>query len=212
MGRRPKVSVNMAISLDGKISTRSYTPARFTSAKDSQRLLELRSKADALLVGRGTLEADSMRMVVPKELLQAKPGPLRCVVSSKGEWETQHPIFHSEGPLVVLYSYGEGKKVSGAESVVVSDLLGLFADLSLRGVEHVHCEGGGELLRSLLEEDVVDEIFLTWASGVVFGGERAPSLVGKTGYFLTMSRHFELRSMKSSDEGECFLHYARKAI
>ena len=61
---RPTILVNFAISADGKISTVNKDPSQFTSAQDHQRLLEIRKRADALLVGRTTLEADNMSMTL----------------------------------------------------------------------------------------------------------------------------------------------------
>ena len=62
---RPTVLINFAISADGKISTVNKDPAHFTSTRDLQRLLKIRGRADALMVGRGTLEADNMSMTSP---------------------------------------------------------------------------------------------------------------------------------------------------
>jgi dihydropteroate synthase len=58
------VVVNLAITADGKISTTEKSPSHFTSKKDLQRLMEIRTQADAILVGRGTLEADQMSMAM----------------------------------------------------------------------------------------------------------------------------------------------------
>ena len=65
---RPTIVINFAITADGKVSTVNKDPAHFTSKADLQRLLSIRTKADAILVGRGTLEADQMSMTIPPEL------------------------------------------------------------------------------------------------------------------------------------------------
>ena len=207
---RPRVSVNMAMTLDGKIATKAYTPARFTSAKDGQRLLELRAGADALLVGRGTLEADSMRMTVPSDLLGNRLGPKRCVISYSGRWNAQHPLFQSEGPQVILYSAeGNGVGSAEAEAVKVNSVKDVMADLWTRGVRHLHCEGGGMLLYDLFSQDCVDQLFLTWAAGVAFGGGGAPTIAGKPAPFLTETRHFRLVEYELGEQEECYLHYQR---
>jgi len=98
---RPTVLINFAITADGKISTVNRDPAQFTSAQDLQRLLEIRKRADALLVGRGTLEADNMSMVIPPEL---KPShqPLRCIASCMGDFDLGHRVFHTSGGAIHL--------------------------------------------------------------------------------------------------------------
>ena len=63
--KRPFLSLNFALSADGKISSVVKRPSGWTSRDDHARLLDLRKDADALLVGRGTLEADRMAMKAP---------------------------------------------------------------------------------------------------------------------------------------------------
>ncbi|MGL4402031.1 MAG: RibD family protein, partial [Luteolibacter sp.] len=89
----PRISTNLAISADGKISSSPPRPSGWTSRADHARLLELRGNADAILVGRGTLEADRMTLTVPGKLVQ----PLRCVVSRNGVLDPAHPIFTKQG-------------------------------------------------------------------------------------------------------------------
>ena len=68
----PTVSLNFAISADGKISSIDRRPSDWTSKDDFERLLALRLEADALLVGRGTLVADAMNMTIPARLNPAR--------------------------------------------------------------------------------------------------------------------------------------------
>jgi riboflavin biosynthesis pyrimidine reductase len=77
-------------------------------------------------------------------------------------------------------------------------------------VATVHCEGGGELARSLFDLDLVDTIHLTWAGHHLFGGRGAPTITGLPGDFLPASRHFRLDHFEPRpDLGECFLSYRR---
>lgn len=211
----PWLSANMLISLDGKISTPSNQPAIFSSALDSQRLLELRGDCDVLLVGRGTWEADSMRMTVPEHLRSGKAQPARCVFSGRGRWNLEHPMFAAEGGTILL---AHTAPVSGDDSffslkntelVQCEDVVELCKILYAKGYKRVHCEGGGQLLRSLLAFDLLDELFLTWAGHIQIGGSHAPSLTGRKAAYLPSSRHFALHSMQVNAEQECFLHYLR---
>ncbi|MFM8788795.1 MAG: RibD family protein, partial [Chthoniobacterales bacterium] len=87
----PEVSANFALSIDGKIAARGKGPTSFTSSRDRRRMLELRAESDAVLVGRGTLEADDMPLRLPSAKLRARrtragksAEPLRVVVSNSG--------------------------------------------------------------------------------------------------------------------------------
>jgi len=202
--KRPFLSTNFALSADGKISSVQKRPSGWTSREDHARLLELRKHADALMVGRGTLEADRMTMKAPHD-------PLRCVVSRSGEFDPSHPLFHTPGgPVHLLATEGKARKIPGA-ILHQGSLEGFLDELAGLGVRHVHCEGGGELVFALLERDLVDEIHLTWAGHTLFGGREAPTLGGVPGDFLPASREYELAEFDPRLEtGECFLSYRRK--
>ena len=202
---RPNLSLNLAISADGKISSVAKRPSGWTSQEDHSRLLALRKGADALLVGRGTLEADRMTMKSPGD-------PLRCVVSRGGGFDPEHPLFHTPGGAVhLLVTEGVAPEISGA-TVHRGTLAGFLETLAGLGVERIHCEGGGELVRELAELDAIDEIHLTWAGHTLFGGREAPTLSGVPGSYLPRSRAFELTEFDPRPEsGECFLSYRRKA-
>lgn len=207
---RPKVTVNMVISLDGKISTRNKASATFSSDEDFHRLLQLRRECDVLLVGRGTLETDEMSMTVPAEYLKSESQPLRCVLSRTGAWNLEHKIFHSEGGQILLAQYqAQSVEIDGAEVLVVSSLGELLQILAARGFQHVHCEGGGELLGELFAQDLVDELYVTWAGHICIGGQTAPTLTGVMQEYLSETKMFTLQSLEANSSGECFLKYVR---
>ncbi len=200
---RPHLSINFAISADGKISSAAKRPSGWTSAADKARFKQLREGADALLVGRGTLEADRMTMTAPGN-------PWRCVVSRSGRFDPAHPLFHtSGGPIHLLATEGEAMEIPGA-TVHHGKLADFLAELSAAGIRHVHCEGGGKLVRELAAMDAIDEIHLTWAGHTLFGGREAPTLTGSPADFLPASREYELVAFEPQPEvGESFLSYRR---
>jgi len=205
----PLITANMAISLDGKISDKNREAARFTPKADLARLLELRVGAGAILVGKKTLEADNMRMTIPDKFLDGKAGPLRCVISREGKWNHDHPAFSINDPELVLFRMEPGIAEHGEIPVKsIQDCVGYLRD---RGVERIHCEGGGELLRSLLEENLLDELNLTWNGAAIIGGAQAPTLTGSSPEYLMISQHFELVDFSTGRESECYLKYRKKA-
>ena len=200
---RLTVSINFAISADGKISSAQKRPSGWTSKEDHARLLELRKEADALMVGRGSLEKDRMTMRAPHD-------PLRCVVSRGGDFDPEHPLFHTAGgPIHLLATAGKCREIAGA-ILHHGSLENFLTELADLGVRRIHCEGGGELASALLVRDLVDEIHLTWAGHTLFGGREAPTISGVPGEFLSASRQFELTEFDPRPEiDECFLSYRR---
>lgn len=221
----PRVHAHFAVTADGKISTCNLTPSQFTSRADKARLHQVRARHDAILAGRGTVAADTMSMRLSGEALRqariekGKPAePLRVVVSNAGKFDPSWKIFqHRSSPLVVFSTLKMPMNVC-AEILPLCDLflfekstVPLRAALAILradyGVKSLVCEGGGELLRSLAAEDLIDEIHLTIAP-VVFGGAQAPTLLGLPGEFLPALLDFRLVSMKSI-EGECIANFRR---
>ena len=210
--QRPRISTNLAISADGKISPVAKVPSGWTSKLDHARLLKLRENADALLVGRSTLETDRMTMLVPGKTAQ----PLRCVVSRSGDFDTEQPLFHTTGGDIHLLITGEEipdlPEFAQPNVIIHSKSLADFLEcLALKyAVKHLHCEGGGQLIRELAELDVIDEFHLTLAGHTLFGGLGASTATGVPAEFLPATRDYQLSGFEARpDLGECFVSYTR---
>jgi riboflavin-specific deaminase-like protein len=224
--KRPHVIANFAITADGKVSTRQFTPTGFTRPADKRRLLDIRARGDALLVGAGTVAADSMTMRLPAEDLRAgreaqgRPAePLRVMISNRGNLDPGGKVFREGGAPRVVFSTGRMPEKTRARLAPLADLwlfesgtIDLPAALQILRAEYrvrtLVCEGGPTLFRSLLEIEAVDELHLTWA-GLVFGGAKAPTLTGLPGNFLPRIVRARLTAMESGD-GECYLTYRLK--
>ena len=204
---RPRISINLAISVDGKISSTPPRPSGWTSSADHARLLELRANADAILVGRGTLESDQMTLTVPGNSKQ----PLRCIVSRSGEIEPSHPVFHRPGGDIHLLVTGDFTGgVNPKVTLHQQTLMEFIAELASKFQVHtLHCEGGGQLIRALAELDVIDQVHLTLAGHTLFGGLAASTATGIPAEFLPRSLVFELTHFEPRGE-ECFVSYTRR--
>lgn len=224
--RRPWIAANFAMTVDGKISTRAYTPSLFTSPADKARLQDIRATADAILAGRGTVAADTMSMGLSRPDLRAArekagkpPAPLRVIVSNSGRLEPEWKVFRSGGaPLVVFSTAAMPLRYRAAlaplcelhlfESRVVPLPAALRILREDYGVRRIVCEGGGRLFRSLADAGAIDEIFLTIAPKL-FGGFDAPGLTGLPSTFLSEPLAFRIASWKRHGD-EVFLHLLRK--
>lgn len=224
---RPFVSATFAMTVDGKITTRDFTPADFTSREDKQFLFRQRALADAVIIGHTTLKRDNVRLGVSEDLRQERikrgqsPTPLRVVVSSEGKIDSQLKIFSSGTSPVLIFSTKRmprevrvalrGKKaelhLKDPKDVDLREmLLILKRDYKVRRVAF---EGGPTLFRSMLERGLVDELNLTVAP-YLFGGAGAPTLTGLSKEFLPASVQCVLKSMRVVGD-ECFLNYRIKS-
>jgi riboflavin-specific deaminase-like protein len=224
--RRPFVAATFAMAIDGKITTRAFSPVDFTSREDKLHLLRQRSLGDAVLIGRSTLSHDNVRLGLPDPKMRAEREargqsayPLRVIVSNEGRIDPALKIFRTDfSPIVIFSTTRMPRKyqlalrekatlhLSDARSV---DLIRMLQVLRREyGVHRVACEGGAELCRSLLELHLVDQLNLTIAP-FIFGGKNAPTLTGRGTAFLSASVRCSLGKMRTVGE-ECFLTYRLK--
>jgi riboflavin-specific deaminase-like protein len=211
------------MTLDGKITTRTFAPIDFTSREDKQHLLRQRALGDAVLIGHNTLRKDNVRLGLPgTELREARlargqtPYPIRVIVSATGRIDPSLKVFQTDiSPILIFSTTRMPPRFQQAlrEKATLHLSEGAEVDLGwmlhqLRRdykVHHVACEGGAELFRSLLEHDLVDQLNLTVAP-LMFGGAGAPTLTGLRGHFLPASVHCSLEEMRTVGD-ECFLTY-----
>jgi riboflavin-specific deaminase-like protein len=212
-----------AMTVDGKITTRTFSPVDFTSREDKQHLLRQRSLGDAVLIGHTTLERDNVRLGLPHEDLRRArlkrgqpPYPLRVIVSNEGKIDNRLKIFQSDISPIIIFSTTRMPRnyrcalmekatlhLSNSRYVDLTQMLHqLYVDYKVRTVA---CEGGATLFRSLLERNLVDQLNLTIAP-YLFGGANAPTLTGLSKDFLPASIHCSLKDIRVMGD-ECFLTY-----
>jgi 2,5-diamino-6-(ribosylamino)-4(3H)-pyrimidinone 5'-phosphate reductase len=225
-GKRPFVAVTFAMTVDGKITTKNFSPVDFTSREDKTHLLRQRALGDAVLIGHSTLKHDNVRLGLPdpkmREARVARgqtPYPLRVIVSNEGRIDASLKIFQADISPIVIFSTlrmpARYQKVLRTKAVLhLSDARSVDLAWMLQqlrrdyGVRTVACEGGATLFRALLEQDLVDQLNLTIAP-YLFGGANAPTLTGLSKDFLPRSVRCLLTEMRTVGE-ECFLTYRIK--
>jgi 5-amino-6-(5-phosphoribosylamino)uracil reductase len=220
--KRPFVSATFAMTVDGKVTTREFSPVDFTSREDKLHLFRQRALSDAVLIGHSTLKRDNVRLAVPVELQDQRirrgqtRAPLRVIVSNEGRINNRLKIFQSGISPIVIFSTARMPKsiqvalrkkailhLADSQSVDLDEMLRtLRRDYNVRTVA---CEGGPMLFRSLLERNLVDQLNLTIAP-YLFGGVNAPTLTGLSKEFLPASVHCLLVDMHVTGN-ECFLTY-----
>src|SRR5438105_6801395 len=107
---RPFITVNFALTWDGKITTRNLTSADFSSRQDKRRLLEIRATGDAVLVGKTTVERENIPLGLPHEALRAErvargqaPYPMRVIVTNSGRIDPSLKLFQRDFSPILIY-------------------------------------------------------------------------------------------------------------
>ncbi len=222
---RPFVVATFAMTVDGKTTTRNFTPVDFTSREDKLHLFRQRALADAVLIGHTSLKRDNVRLGIPPKLQKARrrrgqtPASIRVIVSDKGKIDNRLNIFQSDISPIIIFStrrmprkYQQALREKATLHLTRAQHVDLAAMLrTLRDkykVRTVACEGGPTLFRALLERGLIDRLNLTLAP-YMFGGANAPTLTGLSKEFLPASVHCSLIDMRVVGN-ECFLAYRIK--
>ena len=196
--RRPFVTVNMAMSADGKISSVDRRQVRISGTGDRARVDRLKAGSDAVMVGIGTVLADNPSLTVKSEELKreraraGKPeNPARIIIDSRGRTPVSADILHKgAGERIIAVSERAGadtaERYRGLATVIVAgkdevDLPVLLERLSDLGIRRLMVEGGGSLVASLFARGLVDE-FYTFVGNMVIGGRDAPTPADGPGF------------------------------
>ena len=198
------VILSAAISVDGKISTRS-NDSKLSSQDDIIRLHKLRSKVDAILIGKNTLLQDDPLLTVRHT---KGKNPTRIILDSKGTISKNSKIIKTSDkiPTIIAVSKKISKVnllnlkklpveiiISGENSV---NLKLLMKKLSTKKIETILVEGGGTVNWEFIKNNIFDELIIT-LSPYLIGGNDATSLVEGKGFSkIVNSPNLKLKSVK----------------
>jgi 5-amino-6-(5-phosphoribosylamino)uracil reductase len=221
---RSHVIVNMAISVDGRINTRTRERFSLGSEHDRRLMDVLRERSDAVIIGAGTVRHDGHPMLLRYDDLRAHrvargrtPHPANVVMSGDLDLPMR-PFFATDGTKRIVFttrraSAARIKRFERVAEVVV--LPGkepapgrVVGALRERGLKRLIVEGGGEVHFAFAKAGLVDEWYVTVTPRLI-GGKSAPSFLDGAGFL--KRDHIQLRLVSERRIGdELFLHYKRK--
>ena len=212
----PFVTAKFAMSLDGKIATRTGDSRWITGPEARAYVHEMRRTSDAIMVGLNTVLGDDPQLTArDSEGNPLDRQPLRVVLDSLARTPPEARIFGQPGHTLVSVARADRDRMgrladAGAEVLELPadgegmvDLGALLQALGQRGVVSVLVEGGGTLLGSLFDLGLVDRVAAFIAPTIV-GGSGALSPVGGAGA-ATMARSIRLGRTMTRQFGEDIL-------
>jgi 2,5-diamino-6-(ribosylamino)-4(3H)-pyrimidinone 5'-phosphate reductase len=205
---KPHVILNAAMTLDGKIATRTGS-SEISGKEDLIRVHKLRKDMDAIMVGINTLLADDPRLTVHKIEADPEDNPVRIVVDSKARTPLNFRILNNDAPTIIATTENTDPEKTEAlekKATVLKcgkdrvDLKSLMNELSKTGIKTLMLEGGSTLNYSMLEKGLVDEVRVCVAP-MIAGGSNAKTLVDGEGID-KMKDAVKLKLKKSYGLGE----------
>ena len=200
----PYVILSAAISIDGKISTK-IGDSKLSSKSDSVRLHRLRSKVDAILIGKNTLLQDDPLLTV--RYTKGK-NPIRIILDSTGSIPTNSRIIKTSNDVqtIIAVSKKINKKnllrlqklpveviMAGEHSI---NLKLLLKKLSSKKIKTILVEGGGTVNWEFIKNDLFNELIITLSPFLIGGTDSVSFVEGKGFAKISNSPNLKLKSIK----------------
>lgn len=182
---RPYLAVNFAVTLDGRAAIEGRS-GPIGSKADTEMLQTLRTRADAVMIGAGTLRAERYGRMVSDPSMRARReriglphDPLAVIVSGRLDLPWDAPLFTDGGGRILIFTSADTDPPATETPLKVVRHEGAAVDLvealrylrQERGVRGLLCEGGPGLHSGLQELGLVDELFVTIAAKLTGGTE-----------------------------------------
>ena len=216
---RPYVFINMVSSLDGNTSMKGKASGIGTVV-DRRVMRTLRSKADAVMIGAGTLRAEKLSLSLDDD--DPGPRPLAVILTSTGDVPTESNLVRDERQKVVVFLADSATEAASAhlshhaEVMRVRTTASGGVDLASAieilktqyAVDRLLVEGGPTLNHALISARLADEIFITLAPTLLGTSDpNAPAILDGP---LNEPQTLQLLSAYFADN-ELFLRYALMA-
>jgi diaminohydroxyphosphoribosylaminopyrimidine deaminase/5-amino-6-(5-phosphoribosylamino)uracil reductase len=193
MTGRPWVIAKWAMTLDGKIATRSGD-SRWISSEASRAVVhQLRGRVDAIMIGSNTVRIDDPLLTArPADLTDIKRTATRIVVDSVASLAPTSRLVQTAADVPVLVAASDSAPQSTVDALSAQNaevfrcsgakhaqrLVSLLNELGRRRMTNVMVEGGSRLLGTLFEMRAIDEVHVFLAPKIVGGDSAASPIAG----------------------------------
>lgn len=201
---RPKIILSAAVSVDGKIATKNGE-SKLSSKQDLVRLHKLRSKVDAIIVGKNTVIRDNPLLTV--RFVKGK-NPTRIILDSNGSIPENSKILktaHQVPTIIAVSKNIPRKNLTKLEKFPIKiistrtktiQLKNLLRQLSQQKIRRILVEGGGTVNWQFIKEGLFDEIFLTITPHII-GSHESINLIEGLGFQrISKSPKLRLKSVR----------------
>jgi diaminohydroxyphosphoribosylaminopyrimidine deaminase / 5-amino-6-(5-phosphoribosylamino)uracil reductase len=185
---RPLVVFKSAMTLDGKVATRTGDSHWISSEASRARVHRWRAESDAVAVGLGTALADDPQLTARVDAVRSQPR--RVVFDSEARLPIDSRLVRglAEAPVIVVVSRAASRTAvqalesAGCDVVVASGnneaarVASALDELGARGIQSLLLEGGPRLAGSFLEAGEVDEARI-FIAPLLAGGRDARTAV-----------------------------------
>jgi diaminohydroxyphosphoribosylaminopyrimidine deaminase/5-amino-6-(5-phosphoribosylamino)uracil reductase len=188
---RPFVHLKMAVSLDGKIATRTGDSRWIAGPEARARAQEFRHECDAILVGVGTVALDDP-LLTDRSFKPRRKALIRVVLDERMQMSPASQLARTATETPVIVFTGRGSSAPAADTLkaqgveIISDesggrdVLKVLEELGKLSIQSVLIEGGSHVAGALIDAQLVNKVTF-FIAPLIIGGQAAPAAVGGVG-------------------------------
>ena len=191
--KRPKVIVNCAISVDGKIALASRKQIRISSDEDMIRVFHLRNECDAILVGIGAVLTDDPKLTVKEKFVKNPKQPIRVILDTNARTPQGALVVNDMAKTYIFISEKKSfdNRFGNHVQVIPSklndhgsvDLNFVLEFLYSNGITTLLVEGGATIIWSFISQGLFDDLFV-YIGSLIIGGKNTPTMADGEGITL----------------------------
>jgi 2,5-diamino-6-(ribosylamino)-4(3H)-pyrimidinone 5'-phosphate reductase len=209
--KRPHVTINCAMTADGKIAQPSGEQLKISSEEDMKRVYQLRNESDAVLVGINTVLSDDPKLTVKEKYVKNPKQPVRIVLDSKCRTPIDALVVNDVAKTFIFTTKKTYKKYLDNVELITCDtnkegfidLEKMLEILSEKGIKKLMVEGGSTVIYKFLKEGFADN-FYVYIGPMILGNKKAPNLINSENFEKII--HLKLVEAKKIGEG-LLVHY-----
>ncbi len=212
------ITLSVATSADGYIDDNSSSRLVLSTAEDWAEVYALRAEADAIVIGAETLRCDNPRLTLKsEELVQSRlaegrtPEPHKVIISRSGYIDPELRLFGSAYRNIIVFSEVERPELEAVAEVIVEPKISaalVVSELEKRGLHNIFVEGGAQILRMFLRENIAHALRLAVNPEIVVADSAAPYFALPDGF---ASLSFEQKNLGGMEVTLHALQYSKKS-
>ncbi len=219
----PKIRLVIAVSLDGRLALSSGGKAELGGRGDYKALEEALAWSDATLMGRTTLSMHKSTCLIhdPKLINKRRQEgrsdqPLSLIVSKQGSFDNSWKFFKQPIKKWLLTPEKKSHHITDFfdNHLLMKETWGeTLKILHQKGYSKIALLGGAKLITSIIEEDKIDELQLTFVPRILTGKFTwTTSKIDNLPIEITQSNAWKLNHLKNLGQNEVLLKYSRHRV
>tara|TARA_B110000263_G_scaffold241110_1_gene245013 strand:+ start:12172 stop:13257 length:1086 start_codon:yes stop_codon:yes gene_type:complete len=183
VNNKPFISVKLAMTLDGKIATKTNESKWITNEESRDRVHEIRGFSDAIITGINSVIHDNPKLNSRINKSYIGNPKYRVILDNYGKLDENFQIYSNQklGKVIWFTMINVSRKnlpnhitqIKSIEKIKIHDVI---KELNKLGCNSILVESGGTLVGSFFDKKIVDKVY-AFIAPTIFGGKDAPSAV-----------------------------------